>query len=108
MNVLNKLTIILSAYCIVFSALAVSNTAITNLNTMQMLQRNQIFSNSQGENKTSDINSVNSGRGYPVYDPSAILQAKKTIYEEWKKQNHSEMSYEVWEKTKLNEILNQR
>jgi len=82
-----------------------ANTTITNLNTMQQLQRNQMLMNDDGVNVNRETNSGNRGTGYPVYDPSAILEVKQQAYSEWKKKNHSEMSYQEWEKIELPKIL---
>lgn len=83
-----------------------ANTTITNLNTVQQLQRNQMLLNEHGVNRSPNTNSGHSGPGYPVYDPSAILELKQKAYNEWKKEHHSEISYNEWETKELPNILN--
>lgn len=88
-----------------FPLYALANTTITNLNTIQQLQRNQMLLNNDGINANRKTNSEHRGTGYPVIDVSAILEMKQQAYREWKKKNHSEISYQEWEKKELPKIL---
>ncbi|MCK8335979.1 hypothetical protein LXA54_16955 [Erwinia amylovora] len=96
---------------VTFASPALANSINTNLSTMQQLQSQQILRNGDDQalhNLNQGRSNGSRGSGYPIYDASAIEQAKMTLYNNWKEKHHSDMSYEEWSTTKFDEALNER
>ena len=93
----------LTAIFILISCSSYASTTITNLNTQMQLQQLQ---RQQAQQNTKQRDSVTHGGGYPVYDATAIEQAKREMYKQWKKENQSDINYEDWVKNEFEENIN--
>lgn len=93
----------LTAIFILISCSSYASTTITNLNTQMQLQQLQ---RQQTQQNLKHRDSVTHGSGYPVYDATAIEQAKREIYKQWKRENQSEINYEDWLKEYFKESNN--
>ncbi|EBB1157090.1 hypothetical protein IQ576_004467 [Salmonella enterica] len=93
----------LTAIFILISCSSYASTTITNLNTQMQLQQLQ---RQQTQQNLKHHDSVTHGGGYPVYDATAIEQAKREMYKQWKRENQSEINYEDWFKTYFKESSN--
>ncbi|EIR4211945.1 hypothetical protein MWH93_004391 [Salmonella enterica] len=92
----------LTAIFILISCSSYASTTITNLNTQMQLQQLQ---RQQTQQNLKHRDSVTHGGGIPVYDATAIEQAKKEMYKQWKQENQSEISYEDWIKKEFKESI---
>ncbi len=93
---MNKYINFTPAFLIFFCALSMASTINTNLNTQLQIQRQQM---QQGNSNTGDLNvrSGYHGGGIPVVDAYSINIAKLQLYEQWKKENNSHLTFEEWE-----------
>lgn len=90
-----KHIIIWNVVAILFSSPVMSSTiAITNLHTQQQLSRNTALNNETEQKQRQSCNCS----GFPVYDATAIVLAKHKLYEQWLKENKSNMGYDDWDK----------